>query len=173
MSQEVQSDSPAYIRFGKGGEEIVSDKLARSKDSTFSFVGNFKAKRVVITTGVSVQPALSAIRNLFDESSSLLVHASKLNSFSAEFVEKVFSDIKQKKDLVTIRKNIIEDEKQFSNDYHQFQKTLFECIFHSDLESTKKTNCLLIVSESMYADAIVVDKEINTFAMLLKLSEII
>ena len=87
LSQEVQTEMPAYIRFGKGGEEIVSDKLTRSKDSTFSFVGNFKAKRVVITTGVGVQPAISAIRNLFDESSSLFIHALRLNYFSAEFVE--------------------------------------------------------------------------------------
>ena len=92
---------------------------------------------------------------------------------STEFVNNIFNKIRERKDLMAIRKEIIENEKEFSNDYRQFQKILFECIFHSDLESTKKANCLLIVSESMYADAFVIDKEINTFAMLIKLSRII
>jgi hypothetical protein len=92
---------------------------------------------------------------------------------STEFVSTIFNKIREKKDLMAIRKEVIENEKEFSNDYRQFQKILFECIFHSDLESTKKANCLLIVSESMYADAFVIDKEINTFAMLIKLSRII
>lgn len=92
---------------------------------------------------------------------------------SIEFVEEIFKKILSKVDLFQLRKEIIENEKCFSNDYRSFLKQLFEVIFSSTLPHDKKTESLLIVSNSMHSDAFVVDKEINCFAALLSLSKVV
>jgi DNA polymerase III delta prime subunit len=91
------------------------------------------------------------------------------NDSSAEFAETVFNYILDKKDLIVIRKTIIENERLFSSDYRHLQKQLFEIIFKSNLPSDKKTECLLTVSKGMELDAFVIDKEINCFTMIINL----
>jgi|688.fasta_scaffold314527_3 DNA polymerase III delta prime subunit len=92
------------------------------------------------------------------------------NDASTSFVKEVFQKILNKYDLTKLRKEIIENEKSFSNDYRNFLKQLFEVIFSSDLDYEKKTSLLLIVSKGMELDAFVVDKEINCFTALINLS---
>lgn len=89
---------------------------------------------------------------------------------SAEFAENIFKKICNKGNLVSIRKEIIENEKAFSNDYRSFLKQIFEAIFKSDLPYEKKTDCLLIVSKHLTDDCMVIDKEINAFTALLSLA---
>lgn len=91
------------------------------------------------------------------------------SEISTEFVKQIFDKIKNKYDLTKLRKEIIESEKLFSNDYRNLLKQLFEVIFSSDLDSGIKTNLLLTVSDSMHSDAFVVDKEINCFSSLIRL----
>lgn len=93
------------------------------------------------------------------------------NEVSTDFAKLIFTDIKDKKDICSIRKYIIENEKLFSNDYRQLLKELFEVVFNSDLSSVTKSSCLLVISDSLYQDAIVVDKEINCFSALIRLSQ--
>jgi DNA polymerase III delta prime subunit len=88
---------------------------------------------------------------------------------ATEFAESIFNYILDKKDLIVIRKYVIENEKMFSNDYRFLQKQLFEVIFNSNLPNEKKTDCLLIISKGMELDAFVIDKEINCFTMLINL----
>jgi transketolase len=76
---EASSQLPAYIRFGKGGDEIVSTFLTPSSDFSYSFFGNISSKRVIITTGVSLQPAYHAVRTYPSEESPLLIHCAKVN----------------------------------------------------------------------------------------------
>jgi replication factor C small subunit len=92
------------------------------------------------------------------------------NDSSTSFAKEVFQKILSKYDLTKLRKEIIENEKSFSNDYRNFLKQIFEVIFSSDLDYEKKTNLLLIVSKGMELDAFVVDKEINCFTALINLS---
>lgn len=89
---------------------------------------------------------------------------------STEFVQKIFEQLKLKKDISNIRKEIIVNEKSFSNDYRHFLKEMFEIVFNSELRPEAKSNCLLIISEGMKNDAFVVDKEINCFSTLISLS---
>lgn len=91
------------------------------------------------------------------------------SEISTEFVKQIFDKIKNKYDLTKLRKEIIESEKLFSNDYRNLLKQLFEVIFSSDLDSGIKTNLLLTVSDSMHSDAFVVDKEINCLSSLIRL----
>jgi DNA polymerase III delta prime subunit len=92
---------------------------------------------------------------------------------SSEFAQKVFKMICNKHDLMAIRKEIIENEKAFSNDYHNLLKQLFELVFESDLPSEKKTDCMLVISKGMELHNMIVDKEINCFTALINLHRIV
>lgn len=91
------------------------------------------------------------------------------NEVSKGFAETIYKQICQKEKLTNIRKYIIENEKDFSNDYRQLQKELFEVVFSSNLSEERKSNCLLIIAKGLEADAFVVDKEINAFATIINL----
>jgi DNA polymerase III delta prime subunit len=78
---------------------------------------------------------------------------------------KVVDKIRGKVTPHELRKYVIEREQEFSGDYLQLLKEMFEVMFESDTNA----NNLLIISEGMYKDAIVIDKEINWFSTCLKL----
>lgn len=89
---------------------------------------------------------------------------------STEFAEQIFKKIINKGDLIALRKEIIENEKAFSNDYRSLLKQLFEATYNSDLTTDKKTEAMLIISKHMTDDSFVIDKEINCFTTLINLS---
>jgi replication factor C small subunit len=78
---------------------------------------------------------------------------------------KVVEKIKGKVSPQELRKYVIEREQEFSGDYLQLLKEMFEVLFETDTNASS----LLVVSEGMYKDAIVIDKEINWFSTCLKL----
>jgi replication factor C small subunit len=78
---------------------------------------------------------------------------------------KVVSKIRGKVTPHELRKFVIEREQEFFGDYLQLLKEMFEVMFESDADA----NTLLVISEGMYKDAIVIDKEINWFSTCLKL----
>jgi DNA polymerase III delta prime subunit len=78
---------------------------------------------------------------------------------------KVVDKIRGKVSPSELRKYVIEREQEFSGDYLQLLKQMFEVMFESD----SNANSLLVISEGMYKDAIVIDKEINWFSTCLKL----
>jgi DNA polymerase III delta prime subunit len=88
----------------------------------------------------------------------------------SEFAEGLFKKI-QKQDLLQVRKEVIENEKVFSNDYGLLLKQLFEVIFQSSINYEKKLNMLMIVSKSLENHSLAVDKEINFFSALISLSK--
>lgn len=79
----------------------------------------------------------------------------------------------EKQDDNLIRKYIIENEKFFKNDYQVLLKALFEVIYKNDMDNKKKRQLLLTIAEGMYLNTQVFDKEINFFALTLKLSGIL
>ena len=78
---------------------------------------------------------------------------------------KVVQKIKGKVTPSELRKYVIEREQEFSGDYLQLLKEMFEVMFESESDASS----LLVISEGMYKDAIVIDKEINWFSTCLKL----
>ena len=90
---------------------------------------------------------------------------------SSEFAEQIFKKVSSKSDLMKVRKEVIENEKLFSNDYRSLLKQLFEIIYQSDVPYESKTNLLLIVSKGMELDSVIIDKEINFFTTLINLSK--
>ena len=82
----------------------------------------------------------------------------------------ILRKILEKQTPVAIRKYVIESEQYFSNDYHNLLKEIFEAIYNADnIAEDKKGTWLLSVSEAMYRDAFVTDKEINWFSCCLQL----
>jgi DNA polymerase III delta prime subunit len=103
----------------------------------------------------------------FSISGTLLIK----NEVCTEFAKQILNKILNKTDLVSLRKEIIENERQFSSDYRNLQKQLFEAVFSSSqLNQEVKTNALLTISKGMELDAFVIDKEINCFTMIINLS---
>lgn len=88
----------------------------------------------------------------------------------SDFAEQLFKKL-QKQDLIQIRKELIENEKRFSNDYGLFLKELFEAIFSSSIDYEKKLNMLMVVSKALESHSTVIDKEINAFSALISLSK--
>jgi DNA polymerase III delta prime subunit len=102
----------------------------------------------------------------YSYSGSLLIKEKQITTLT----DKIVTSVLTKQNLFSLRKQIIENEVEFSSDYHFLLKEMFECIFNKEIPEDKKTNLLLTISEAMYQDALVVDKEINWFSCCLKLS---
>lgn len=79
--------------------------------------------------------------------------------------EKVMAKIQAKAKPHELRKFVIESEQDFSGDYLQLLKEMFEVAYNENLDS----KVLLTISEGMYKDSIVIDKEINWFSTCLQL----
>lgn len=83
--------------------------------------------------------------------------------------EKVIQKIKNKTELVELRRFVIEREQEFSGDYLQLLKEMFEVVFR---DNSNNSDTLLTISDFMYKDSIVVDKEINWFSCCLNLQKL-
>jgi replication factor C small subunit len=97
----------------------------------------------------------------FSFTGTLVIKDNQAKGIASKVVEK----IKGKASSQELRKYVIEREQEFSGDYLQLLKEMFEVLFETDTNA----NSLLVVSEGMYKDAIVIDKEINWFSTCLKL----
>jgi len=97
----------------------------------------------------------------FSFTGTLIIKDNQAKGIANKVVEK----IKDKVAPQELRKYVIEREQEFSGDYLQLLKEMFEVMFETDSDA----NNLLIISEGMYKDAIVIDKEINWFSTCLRL----
>jgi replication factor C small subunit len=97
----------------------------------------------------------------FSFTGSLIIKDNQAKSIANKIIQKIQNNVSPSE----IRKYVIEREQEFSSDYLQLLKEMFEVLFETNVPSNK----LLIVSEGMYKDAIVIDKEINWFSVCLQL----
>lgn len=96
----------------------------------------------------------------------------KLNSFKNDEVLKlIYTEIK-KKNVVSLRKALIENESTFNNDYVSLLRNLFNYIDASEHDVNYKKHYLLTISEYIYRSSFVIDQEINCYTCLIVLSEI-
>lgn len=102
----------------------------------------------------------------FSFSGTLCIKSNQTRGIAEKVVQRLLS----KGDVVELRKFVIEREQDFSSDYLQLLKEMFELIFNDNaIEQSIKCNYLLTVSDAMYKDSIVIDKEINWFSCCLKI----
>jgi DNA polymerase III delta prime subunit len=85
--------------------------------------------------------------------------------------EKVIQRLLNNTDIFELRKFVIESEQEFSGDYLQLLKEMFESVYNLSIENSRKSALLLCVSEAMYKDSVVIDKEINWFSCCLKIND--
>jgi hypothetical protein len=97
----------------------------------------------------------------FSYTGTLTIKGNQVKGIANKVVDKIRGKVSPSE----LRKYVIEREQEFSGDYLQLLKEMFEVLFESD----SNANNLLIISEGMYKDAIVIDKEINWFSTCLKL----
>ena len=90
---------------------------------------------------------------------------------SKEIVDKVNKEI-QTGNVIGLRKYLIENENEFQGDYHNLMKQYLNYVYDSSIDDNKKREYILILSEYMYKDVFVLDKEINAFACWNALSRI-
>jgi len=88
-----------------------------------------------------------------------------------EVLTLIYQEIK-KKNVVALRKALIDHESAFNNDYITLLRDLFNHIDNIETDIALKKHALLIVSEYIYRSAFVVDQEINCYTCLIALSEI-
>jgi replication factor C small subunit len=97
----------------------------------------------------------------FSFTGTLIIKDNQAKGIANKVVEKIRAKVSPQE----LRKYVIEREQEFSGDYLQLLKEMFEVMFKTDSDA----NNLLIISEGMYKDAIVIDKEINWFSTCLRL----
>ena len=90
---------------------------------------------------------------------------------SKEIVDRVNKEI-QTGNVIGLRKYLIENENEFQGDYHNLMKQYLNYVYDSSIDDNKKREYILILSEYMYKDVFVLDKEINAFACWNALSRI-
>lgn len=75
-------------------------------------------------------------------------------------------------DSLKLRKYLIENENEFQGDYHNLMKQYLNYVYTSSLDDNKKRQYIVTVSDHMYKDVFVLDKEINAFACWVNLEKI-
>jgi transketolase len=76
---ESKKSGPSYIRFGKGGEKIVSNLFKEYKGSYIKIYGNPESEKVILSTGVLTQIAVEAIEPFLIGGKFFVIHLPKLN----------------------------------------------------------------------------------------------
>jgi replication factor C small subunit len=93
------------------------------------------------------------------------------NSTCNDMVKKVLA-LTLSGHVLKVRKFVIENEEKFNGDYTHLLRQLFDYIDKSNLTDTQKGMGLVIVAESMYRSAFVVDQEINFYSCMIQLSNV-
>ena len=75
-------------------------------------------------------------------------------------------------DSLKLRKYLIENENEFQGDYHNLMKQYLNYVYTSGLDDNKKRQYIVTISDHMYKDVFVLDKEINAFACWVNLEKI-
>ena len=91
------------------------------------------------------------------------------NNITEHFFDGLIELLKQKKYFL-IRKQIIENETLFNNDYDELFKRLFDFMYISSIPENKKRDCLITVSKYFYQNSQCIDQEINFYSCILDLN---
>ena len=89
-----------------------------------------------------------------------------------ELVTKIHTYITSNR-VLDLRKYLIENESDFQSDYSVLLKKYLNYLYSIELKDLVKKECVVIISEYLYRDAFIVDKEINAFACFCNIDKII
>jgi len=83
----------------------------------------------------------------------------------------IYKEIKNK-NVITLRKALIENEHLFNADYVSLLRNLFNFIDKEEQDVEYKKYCLITIAEYIYRSSFVVDQEINCYTCLILLSKV-
>lgn len=92
-------------------------------------------------------------------------------SVDRTLLESISSAI-QKKDVLSLRKTLIESEDRFYGDYDSLMRDYLNYLYDRPLDDLKKKEMIAIVADHLYKSAFVLDKEINCFACWIALERV-
>lgn len=91
---------------------------------------------------------------------------------NSELMTRIYNDCVNNH-VLDLRAYLIEHEEEFDNDYEQILRDFLNFIYGRKLDDAKKKNTIAILADGIYKSYFVVDKEINAFATLLEVEEIL
>jgi len=94
-----------------------------------------------------------------------------LDGFNDDVLKLIYDQIKSK-NVLALRKALIENEQQFNSDYVTLMRNLFNFIDSLDITTNIKKKYLLTLAEHLYRSSFVVDQEINCYSCFITMSEI-
>jgi DNA polymerase III delta prime subunit len=159
----IQPDLKDFQR--KCLEILKSEKIQVTPESRTSFF------ELVQDTYPDLRLCLNELQKSCVSGTFKMVETSDKNI--KQIVIQYWQMVQSKRPYNEIRKYIIDNEKMFRGDYQILLKSLFEYVYDSGIASDLKGKIMLKISETMYYHVHVLDKEINYFAMTLKLLQII
>ncbi len=92
-------------------------------------------------------------------------------SVDNSLLRSIYSAIEQK-DVITLRKHLIESENTFYGDYDVLMRDYLNYLYDQPIQDLKKKEMIAIVADHLYKSAFVLDKEINCFACLINLERV-
>lgn len=91
---------------------------------------------------------------------------------SKEIVDKIHN-LLSNNNVLELRKYLIENENEFQGDYASLLKQYLNYIYTGNLSDDKKKQVIITISEYLYRDVFVIDKEINAFSCFCQLEQFI
>jgi len=92
-------------------------------------------------------------------------------SNKSDVLDLIINNIKSK-NVLAIRRSLIENEQKFNSDYINLLRSLFNYIDENEIDVELKKRYLLIIAEHLYRSAFVVDQEINCYSCFIQLSDL-
>jgi DNA polymerase III delta prime subunit len=138
------------------------------KQENTTIPGDQKVKLVELIKGTypDLRKCINELQK-FSSSGTLVLNDTKNN----KVLDLIFKEVKNK-NVETLRKALIESEHTFNSDYTSLLRNLFNHVDGTETNPDLKRFYLLTISEYLYRDSFVIDKEINCYACLIQLSEI-
>ena len=102
IRRDLTSNAPAYFRFGKGGEKVVSNTLNTSDDFGFKYKGALEAPIAIVTTGMTLQNTLEAYDDCSIQNQIEIIHLVKVN---IEKSTELISHFKNKKHILVVEEH--------------------------------------------------------------------
>lgn len=84
---------------------------------------------------------------------------------------KIFTSI-QEKDVLSLRKYLIENENTFYGDYDALMRDYLNYLYRQPINDLKKKEMIAIIADHLFKSSLILDKEINCFACWINLERI-
>jgi replication factor C small subunit len=114
---------------------------------------------LVQRNGIDIRKTINELQS-FSVTGALKITENKARGLAEQITKRL-----SKTSPTELRAYWIERENEFGADYHRLFKEIFEYLHNTKPDATQM---LLEIAEGMYRDAIVIDKELNFYATLLK-----